>query len=94
MKFSYKFADMLAGENGGWANWDYLVMPVPQKCASCDSLTHFVDICSATHLCSEECEQTFYDKMYGTGVYPVPYLHRPQRKQPRLIANYVFVQSK
>lgn len=69
MKYAEKFADVLAGENNGWASRMILVGRDARPCITCRIPTHFIDVCSEGHICSDECDKAFYDLIAAQEVY-------------------------
>lgn len=43
---------------------NYIVSKHRDNCYICGSLTRFVDINSEAHICSEECDEIFYNEMF------------------------------
>lgn len=58
MKFKDKYPNAIEGERYGE---EFIYSPIEKPCLECREPTHFVEICSEGHFCSDECLNKFYD---------------------------------
>ena len=62
MKYEDKYPEAKPGEI--YESGNYIVSKHRDNCYICGSLTRFVDMNSEAHICSEECDETFYNEMF------------------------------
>lgn len=63
MKFEQKYPD--AKENTLYEYGNYLWNPKADNCYICGRLTHFVEVNMKAYLCSEECDEQFFNMMFS-----------------------------
>ncbi len=62
MKFKNKYPNAIEGQHYGDFG-DFIYSPIEKPCLECKEPTHFVDIFSEGHFCSDECANMFYTRM-------------------------------
>ena len=62
MKYEDKYPNVKPGQIYEAGN--YIISKNRDNCCICGSLTCFVDINSEAYICSEECDETFYNEMF------------------------------
>ena len=62
MKYESKYQNAKPGDIYEFGN--YIVSQKRDNCYICGELTKFVDINSEAYICSEECDETFYNEMF------------------------------
>ena len=62
MLFSEKYPE--ANEQGQYEHGNYTWSKRPDNCYICGKLTHFIELNSEAYLCSEECDEAFYNEMF------------------------------
>jgi hypothetical protein len=67
MIFANKYPE--AKENILYEYGNYMWSPKADNCYMCGRLTHFIEVNVQAHICSEECDEKFYDEMFAAAAY-------------------------
>jgi len=62
MLFSDKYPE--ANERKEYEHGNYIWNKNADNCYVCGRMTHFIEQGSKTYICSEECDEKFYDEIF------------------------------
>ena len=67
MKFEDKYPEA-KDSSKIYENGNYIYAMQTDNCYICGQLTHFIEINVGCHICSEECDEKFYDEMFAAAI--------------------------